>query len=115
MRIEPEKFGAEPAAQRGHAAAEGKGDGKQPVDIDAERFRHPPVIHGGANLRADASPLECEPDSNDDQQSDDNEKNAVGAVLHKAEIDLASQFRRQLQWLTLRPDQDRERRHENKD
>src|SRR4029077_3522200 len=52
LRIEAEKFRAEPAAERRHAAAEREGDGEQPVDVDAKRFRHAAVVDGGANLGA---------------------------------------------------------------
>ncbi len=37
----------------GEAAAERKGDGEQPVDIDAEPARHALVVHRGAHLRAE--------------------------------------------------------------
>ena len=68
LRIEAEKLGAEPAAERRHAAAEGEGDGEQPIDVDAERFRHAPVVDRGADLRADARALEGEPDPEHDQR-----------------------------------------------
>ena len=102
MRIEAEKLGAEPAAERRHAAAEGECDGEQPVDIDAERFRHAAVVDGGADLRADPRALEGEPDAGHDQESDHDQEDAVGAVLHEAEIELAAECRRQIAcvWLS---------------
>src|SRR3984957_19620978 len=104
LRIEPQKFGAQPAADSGHAAAERKGDGEQPVDIDAERFRHAAVVDGGANLGANAGALEGERDAEPDQKSDHDQENAVGAILQEAEIDLAAQSGRQLQGLAFRTD-----------
>src|SRR6516165_7732197 len=114
LRIQSQKFGAKASAKRRHTAAESKGNRKQAVDIDAERFRHAAVVDGCANLRANASALEREPDGDHNDQSDQDQENAVGAVLHEAQIDLAYQFGWQLQRLTLRSDQDRERGHKDK-
>ena len=102
LRIEAEEFGAEPAADRRHAAAEGEGDHEQAVDIDAERFRHAPVVDRGADLRAHARALEAEPEREHDQGADHDQEDAVGAVLHEAEIELPLQRRRQHQLLVLR-------------
>ena len=107
LRIEAEKLGAEPAAERGHAAAEREGDGEQPRDVDAERFRHAAVVDRGADLRAHAGALEAEPQAEHDDAADPDQHDAVGAVGHEAEIDLALHRRRQRQRLRLRPDDDR--------
>ena len=52
LRIEAEELGAEPAAQGGHAAAEGEREGEQAPDVDAERLGHAAIVDGGADLRA---------------------------------------------------------------
>ena len=104
LRVEAEEFGAEPAADRRHAAAEGEGEHEQPVDVDAEQFRHAPVVDRGADLRAHAGALEAEPQPDHDQRADDDQEDAVGAVVHEAEIELPLQPGRQHQLLVLRPD-----------
>src|SRR6202035_5681719 len=114
LRIEPQKFGAQAAADSRHAAAEGEGDGEQPVDIDAERFRHAAVVDRGADLGADAGALEGERDAEPDQKADHDQEDAVGAVLQEAEIDLAAQSSRQLQRLAFRADHDDGAGDENK-
>jgi hypothetical protein len=48
LRIDAQKLGTEPAADRRHAAAECERDREQPIDIDAERCRHAAVIDRGA-------------------------------------------------------------------
>src|SRR5262249_4152311 len=73
------------------------------------------VVERGENVGGEGGGLEREPDADDNEHSDPDQENAVGAVLHEAKIDLTSQFRRQLQRLALRSDQDRERRHKNED
>ena len=88
--IEAEKLGAKTAAESRHAAAESECDGEQPVDIDAERFRHAAVIDGGADLRADPRALESEPDAERNQNPTHDQKDAVGAILQEAEIELAA-------------------------
>ena len=110
LRIEAEELGAEPAAERRHAAAEGEGDGEQPRDVDAERFRHAPVVDRGADLRAHAGALEAEPQAEHDDDADHDQHDAVGAVGHEAEVDLALHRRRQVERLGFRPDDQRHRR-----
>ena len=93
MRIEAEELGAEPAAERRHAAAERKSEGEQPIDIDADRFGHAPVVDGGADLGADPRALEAEPQPERDGDADHDQEDAVGAVLDEAEIELSLQRR----------------------
>ena len=104
LRIEAEELGAEPAAERRHAAAEREGDGEQAIDIDADRFGHAPVVDGGADLGADPRALEAEPQPERDRHSDHDQEDAVGAVLDEAEIDLALQVARQRERLGFRAD-----------
>ena len=80
LRIEAEELGAESAAERGHAAAEGEGDGEQaamlmPSDWPSAgcRRRRGSAPHAGA--------LEGEPQADDDHDADRDEQDAVGAVL----------------------------------
>ena len=53
---------------------------EQPIDVDAERFRHAAVVDRGADLRADARALEAEPEPEHDHDADRDQKDAVGAV-----------------------------------
>ena len=113
MRIEAEELGAEPAAQRRHAAAERERDGEQAPDIDAERTPPCAVIDRGADLRPHAGALEAEPEGEHDNDADDDQKDAVGAVVNNAEIELPLQRLRQGQRLVLRADQQRDRRDDD--
>src|SRR6266568_798449 len=114
LRIEPEKLGAESAAEASHAAAKSEGDREQPIDIDAKRLRHSAVVDRGADLRANAGTFEREPDTGNDEKSDHDQENTVGTILREAKVDLATQFGRQLHRLTLWTDDDGKRGHENK-
>src|SRR3982074_1266880 len=49
-RREAEELDRKPAAERREPAAERESEREQPVDVDADRLRHAPVIDGGADL-----------------------------------------------------------------
>src|SRR6516165_4150582 len=74
LRVETEKLGAQPTAKPGHPAAESESDGEQPVDIDAQRLRHSPIVDRRADLRADPGSFERKPDSVNDEKPDCNQK-----------------------------------------
>src|SRR5262245_5946981 len=115
LGIEPEELGAEPAAQRRHAAAEREGEREQAPDVDPERLGHAPVVDRGPDLRADQRALEPEPEAAGDGGADDDQHDAVGAVLDEAQVDLALQHRGQPERLVLGPDQERDRRDHHED
>ena len=86
---------ARPAAERSKARADREGQREQPVDIDADRFRHAPVVHRGADLRADIRALECIPEHGNERGAKHDQKCAVAREMAKPEIDLALQPIRQ--------------------
>ena len=62
---EAEQLNCKAAAERGKTGSDGKSQREQPVDIDADRFRHAPIVDGGADLRANIRSLERVPEDGD--------------------------------------------------
>src|SRR3984893_13493925 len=87
-RRQPKSLDCEPAAECRQAASQREGQGKQPIDIDADRLRHATIIEGGANLGADIGALEAVPENGDQHGTDEDDEGAVGRDRAQADIDL---------------------------
>src|ERR1700731_4159810 len=87
-RREPESLNREPAAERAQAASQRKGEGKQPIDIDADRLRHTTIIDGGTNLGTDIGPLEAVPEHGNQHGTNQDDESAVGRDRAHTDIDL---------------------------
>src|SRR6185312_4183274 len=62
IRRQAEQLDGEPAAKRGKPGAQREGEREQPVDIDADRLGHAPVVDRGADLGADIGALKSVPE-----------------------------------------------------
>src|SRR6185312_8495584 len=90
-RRQAEQLNGEPAAKRRKAGAQSERQREQLVDIDADRFRHAPIVDGGADFRADIGALEAVPEHGDEHGADCDQKGAVAGELAEAKVDVAFQ------------------------
>src|SRR5215472_7040460 len=88
-RCEPEQIDREPAAQRREPAADREGQREQPVDIDADRLRHAPIVDRGPDFCADVGALERIPQHRDQGGADRNDEHPVGRKVARQDVDLA--------------------------
>ena len=94
-RRQAEQLDGEPAAERGQPRADREGEREQQIDIDADRFRHAPVVDRGADLGADIGALERVPEHGDQHGAEHDQEGAIARESAEAEIDVALQPVRQ--------------------
>src|SRR5207253_1088714 len=82
-RIDGQQVGAEPAAQTGEPAAQGKGRHEETRGVDADRLRHPQIVDGGAHPRAKAGPLDPQPQRRHQCRTAEDQKTAVSGETAK--------------------------------
>src|SRR3981189_2395155 len=101
-RGEAEELDREPAAERREPAADRKGEREQPVDVDADRLRHAPVVDRGADLGAELGALKAVPQHGDQGGPDRDDEDPVGREGAEAAVDLAREIARQRDALRAR-------------
>src|SRR6202022_252138 len=79
------------------------GEGKQPIDIDADRLRHTTIIDGGTNLGTDIGPLEAVPEHGNQHGTNQDDESAVGRARAHTDIDLPGEKARKRDGLRARP------------
>src|SRR6187551_388387 len=88
---EAEQLDGEPAAERGKPRPYREGQREQAVDIDADRFRHAPVVNSGTDLGADIGALECVPEHDDEHDAERDQKGPIAREITESEVDVALQ------------------------
>src|SRR5262249_51137221 len=92
---EAEQLNRKTTAERGETGPDGKSQREKPIDIDADRFRHAPVIDGGADLRANIRLLERVPQNCDKYRAQYDQERPIAREMTKTKIDFALQPIRQ--------------------
>ncbi len=92
----------ERSAQTGEPAAEREGQAEDAVDVDAERLRHAPVVHGRPHLGTETRALQAQHQRGGDEGADQDQEEAIGADLDTEQGGLPAEIIRHLHQTKLR-------------
>ncbi len=84
--VETDDFDRQRAAQTRQSAAEREGDREYPLHVHPQPLRHPLVVDGRANLRAEPRALQAEDEERRHRQRHDDKEDAVGTEPKAGEL-----------------------------